>query len=155
MTNDQVKKFRIDLSNQRDSFAFKEKVAPLANHNGTYRAVWGFKGTSLSLHSRSRGEETDRANSRREIGIHSEASAKHNSTYQEFCKIRGDFYKRSCEASTGRVPKEKRSWLRKTVKNKSTYLTVLIDWANKSFLKSIACWSRIGLLPMKIKNEII
>lgn len=155
MTNDQIKKFRIDLSNQRDSFAFKEKVAPITNHNGTHQAISSFKGTSLSLHSCSTKEQTDCANSRREIGIHSEASAKYNSTHQGFCKIRGDFYKRSCGASTGRVSKEKSSWLRKTVKNESTSLTVLIDWATRSFLKFIASWSRIGLLSRKIKTEII
>ncbi len=155
MTNDQVKKFRIDLSNQRGSFAFKQKNAPLANHNGTYQSVWGFQGTSLSLHSGSTKEQTDCANSRREIGIHSEASPKHNSTHQEFCKIWGHFYKRSCEASAGRISKEKRSWLRKTLKSKSTCLTLLIDWANKSFLKSIVCWSRIDLLLMKINSQII
>ena len=107
MTNDQIKEFRIDLSDQRDSFAFKEKTVPITNHKGAHRAIPSFKGTSLSLHSCSRGEERDRANSRREIGIHSEASQKYNSTHQEFCKIRRDFYKRGCEASTGRVSKEK------------------------------------------------
>ena len=155
MTNEQIKEFRINLSNQRDSFAFKEKVASIANHNGAHRAIPSFKGTSLSLHSCSTKEQTDCANSRREIGIHSEASQKYNSTHQEFCKIRGDFYKRGCEASTGRVFKEKSSWLRKTVKNKFISLIVLTDWASKSFLKSIAFWSRIGLLARKIKREII
>jgi len=155
MTNDQIKEFRIDSSNQRDSFAFKEKVASIANHKGAYRAIWGLKDTSLSLHPHSTKEQTSCANSRREIGIHSEASQKYNSRHQKFCKIQGDFYKRNCEASTGGVSKEKSSWLRKTVKNKSTSLTVLIDWATKSFLKSIAFWSRIGLLARRIKKEII
>lgn len=155
MTNDQIKEFRINLSNQRDTFAFKEKVAPITNHNGTHQAIPSFKGTSLSLHSCSTKEQTDCANSRREIGIHSEASPKYNSTHQEFCKIWGDFYKRGCEASTTRVSEKKSSWLRKTVKNESISLTVLIDWATRSFLKSIASWLRIGLLAMKIKREII
>lgn len=155
MTNDQIKRFRINLSNQRDSFAFKEKVASITNHNGAYRAIPSFQGTSLSLHSRSTKEQTSCANSRREIGIHSEASQKYNSTHQEFCKIRGDFHKRNCEASTTRVPEKKSSWLRKTVKNKSISLTVLTDWATKSFLKSIAFWSWIGLLSRKIKRQII
>ncbi len=145
MTNDQIKEFRINLSNQRDSSAFKEKVASITNHKGAHRTIPSFKGTSLSLHSRSTKEQTDCANSRREIGIHSEDSPKYNSTHQEFCKIRRNFYKRSCEASTGRVSKEKSSWLRKTVKNKFISLTVLIDWATRRFLKSIASWSRIGL----------
>jgi len=154
MTNDEIKEFRINLSDQRDSFAFKEKVASITNHKGAHRAIPSFQGTSLSLHSCSTKEQGDSANSGREIGIHSEASQKYNSIYQEFCKIQGDFYKRGCEASTTRVSKEKSSWLRKTVKNKSISLTVLTDWATKSFLKSIASWSRIGL-PMKIKREII
>ncbi len=155
MTNDQIKEFRINLSNQRNSFAFKEKTAPITNHKGAHQAISSFQGTSLSLHSRSTKEQTDCANSRREIGIHSEASQKHNSTYQEFCKIRGDFYKRGCEASTARVPEKKSSWLRKTIKNKFISLTVLTDWATRSFLKSIASWFQIGLLSKKIKREII
>jgi len=153
MIYEQIKEFRTHLSNQRDLFAFKKEVTPLTNYNRTYGPVRGLKDTSLSLHSHSKKEQTDYASSREEIGIHGEASTKHNSTHQKLCKIQGYLYKRSCETSAGRVSKEKRPWLRKTVKKEFTFHTVLIDWANKNSRKSIISWSQMGLHPMKIKSK--
>ena len=154
MINEQIAKFRVDVSNQRGSFAFKETITSATNHNGAYRQVWSLESSGLSLYSRSTKAQADFANSGREDGVHSEASLQRYSTHQKLCKIRWILYKRNCEPSAGRFSQKKRLWLREIAKNRFIYLTALIDWIRRNFLKFIDSWSRIGILPITIQNGI-
>ena len=149
MINEQITKFRINISNKRDSFTLKETIVPASNYHGACGSVWSLKSAGLPLYSRGAKTETDFANPGREIGVYGKASSEYYSTHQKFCEIRRVVYKRSCEPSAGRISQKERLWLRGIAKNKFACLIVLIDWARRNFLKFIDSWFRIGQLSLQ------